>query len=230
MAFAAAAQIATTWGEESAGRVDNLLVQPMSRRRWLAGRLAGAAGMVTVASVITGIATWVGAATQNSGVGLGQLVAAGLNIAPPALFVLGAGALVYGLRPRMAPAFTFGLVAWSLLVEFAAAVIKANQWLLDTSVLTHMTPAPAADPNWSAAATLVLLGLLAAGAGVALIRPSRPGCRLAPRSGLKPAGRPGARHDLTFGTERRDFRPCRSAAVRPKLLEEVIVHDLAQHI
>jgi ABC-2 type transport system permease protein len=168
VAFAAAAQIATTWGEESAGRVDNLFVQPMSRRRWLAGRLAGAAGMVTAASVITGVATWVGAATQNSGVGLGQLVAAGLNIAPPALFVLGAGALVYGLRPRMAPAFTFGLVAWSLLVELGAAVIKANQWLLDTSVLTHMTPAPAADPNWSAAATLVALGLLAAGAGVAL--------------------------------------------------------------
>ena len=41
---------------------------------------------------------------------------------------------------------------------------------------------------------------------------------------------PGASHDLTFGTDCRDFRPCRTAAARPTLLEEVIVHDLAQRI
>jgi putative exporter of polyketide antibiotics len=95
-------------------------------------------------------------------------LAAGLNIAPPALFVVGAGALAYGLRPRAASAFTYGLVVWSLLVEFAASVVKANRWLLDTSVLAHMAPAPAADPNWPAATALVCLGLVAAGAGVEL--------------------------------------------------------------
>jgi ABC-2 type transport system permease protein len=168
VAFVAAGQIGATWGEESAGRTDNLFVQPLSRRGWLAGRLAVAAGLVTAGSVITGIATWVGAASQDSGVGLGQLLAAGVNTAPAALFVLGAGALAYGLRPRIAPTFTFALVAWSLLVEFAASVVHANHWLIDTSVLAHMTPAPAADPNWSAGAALVCLGLLAAGAGVAL--------------------------------------------------------------
>ncbi|MDQ6617039.1 MAG: hypothetical protein M3083_20415 [Actinomycetota bacterium] len=168
VAFIAAGQIAATRAEESSGRLDNLVVQPIGRGRWLAGRLAGSAAVVTGGCVITGIATWVGAASQDSGVGLGQLLGAGLNMAPPALFVLGAGSLAYGLAQRAAPAFTYALVAWSLLVEFAASVITSDRWLLDTSVLRHITPAPAADPNWPAAAALVALGVVAAGAGVAL--------------------------------------------------------------
>ena len=42
-----------------------------------------------------------------------------------------------------------------------------NRWLLDTSVLHHIQPVPAAQPDWTTAAWLTGLGTLAALAGTA---------------------------------------------------------------
>jgi len=41
-------------------------------------------------------------------------------------------------------------------------VIKANRWVLDTSVLYHVAPAPATSPHWVSAAVMAGVGLLAA--------------------------------------------------------------------
>ena len=167
VAVAVAGQIAAIRNEEADGHLDNLLVRPVARWRWLAVRLAVGVGLVVGAGVLTGVAAWVGATTQHAAVGLADLVQAGLNVAPPAVFVLGIGALVYGLRPRAAVGATYGLVVWSFLVETLASVAHAGQWLRDTSPLLHITPAPAAAPNWTAAAWLCGLGVLAAVAGLA---------------------------------------------------------------
>lgn len=165
VAFAAAGQIAAARAEEAEGHLDHLLARPVARWRWLAGRLGVGVGLVLSTSVLTGVAAWAGAATQHSPLGFGRLVEAGLNVAPAALFVLGVGALVFGVWPRAATGVTYGLLAWSFLLELVGALVNANHWLLDTSLLTHIAPAPAADPNWTAAAWLVGLGLLAALAG-----------------------------------------------------------------
>jgi ABC-2 type transport system permease protein len=162
-----AGQITAIRNEEAAGHLDNLLVRPVARWRWLAVRLAVGLGLVVGASVLTGVAAWVGAATQHTAVSFLDLVEAGLNVAPPAVFVLGIGALVYGVWPRAAIGVTYGLVIWSFLVETIASVVNSGQWLRDTSPLLHITPAPAADPDWVAAAWLAGLGVLAAVAGVA---------------------------------------------------------------
>jgi ABC-2 type transport system permease protein len=97
----------------------------------------------------------------------GDLVEAGLNVAPPGLFVLGVGVLVFGVWPRAAIGVTYGLVVWSFLVETLAGIFDSNHWLKDTSPFLHITPAPAADPNWTAGAVLVALGLVAAVIGIA---------------------------------------------------------------
>jgi ABC-2 type transport system permease protein len=89
-----------------------------------------------------------------------------MNVAPPALFVLGVGALVFGWWPRAAIGLTYGFVVWSFLVEIIAAVFDSSHWLRDTSPLLHIAPAPAADPSWAAAGWLVGLGALAAVSGV----------------------------------------------------------------
>jgi ABC-2 type transport system permease protein len=167
VAIAVAGQITAIRNEESAGHLDNLLVRPVARWRWLAVRLAMGIGLIVTASVLTGMAAWVGATTQHAAVGFADLVQAGLNVAPPAVFVLGVGALVFGLWPRAAVTVTYALVVWSFLVETIASVANTGQWLRDTSPLLHITPAPAAAPDWAAAAWLVGLGLLAGAAGVA---------------------------------------------------------------
>jgi ABC-2 type transport system permease protein len=166
VAFAAAGQVGATRAEEADGYVDHLLVRPVARWRWLAGRAATSAGLVAAASVIGGLASWVGTASQHNTVPFHRLLLAGVNVAPPALFVLGAGLLVYGLRPRLASPVAHGLVAWSLLVQIVASGLDIGRWLRETSVLAHMAPAPAADPNWGAAAWLTTIGFVLAIGGI----------------------------------------------------------------
>jgi ABC-2 type transport system permease protein len=167
VAIAVAGQIAALRNEESDGHLDNLLVRSVARWRWLAVRLGVGVALVVVASALAGLTAWVGAASQESGLGLGDLLEAGLNVAPPAVFVLGIGALAYGLWPRGAIGVAYGLVVWSFVVESISAVVSSNHWLRDTSPLLHIAPAPAADPNWTSAAWLVGLGVASAVAGIA---------------------------------------------------------------
>ena len=167
MAIAVAGQIAATRNEEAAGHLDNLLVRPVARWKWLGVRLAVGLGLVVVASAVAGFAAWVGAISQNADVGIGELIGAGLNVVPPAVFILGVGGLAFGVWPRGAIGVVYGLVVWSFLVEALSAAFDSSHWLRDTSPLLHIAPVPAADPNWPAAAWLVGLGLLAATVGIA---------------------------------------------------------------
>jgi ABC-2 type transport system permease protein len=167
MAIAVAGQIAAIRNEEAAGHLDNLLVRPVARWRWLVVRLGLGLGLVVVASVLAGLAAWVGAMSQHADVALGELLKAGLNVVPPAVFVLGIGGLAFGLWPRGSIGVAYGLVVWSFLVEVIAAAFDSNHWLRDTSPLLHIAPVPAADPNLMAAVWLVGLGLLAATLGIA---------------------------------------------------------------
>jgi ABC-2 type transport system permease protein len=160
IAAAAVSQLATARDEEAAGRIDHLLARATGRARWLANQVAVAVTMILTASSVTGLAAWAGAATQHSGIALGVLTRAGINLAFPALFILGVGVLIYGLLPRAATATAYALVAWSFILQLAGAGVPLNHWLRDTSVLAHIAPAPAASPNWASAALLAILGLL----------------------------------------------------------------------
>jgi ABC-2 type transport system permease protein len=167
MAIAVAGQIAAARNEEAAGHLDNLLVRPVARWKWLGVRLAVGLGLVVVASVLAGFAAWVGAISQHAQVGLGELIGAGLNVVPPAVFILGVGGLAFGVWPRSAIGVAYGLVVWSFLVEVLSAAFDSNHWLRDMSPLLHIAPVPAANPNWAAAAWLVGLGVAAAVLGIA---------------------------------------------------------------
>ena len=76
------------------------------------------------------------------------------------------GGLAFGLWPRGATGFVYGLVVWSFVVETVSAAFDSNHWLRDTSPLLHVAPVPAASPNVTAAVWLVGLGLLAAVGGI----------------------------------------------------------------
>ncbi len=167
MAIAVAGQISSMRNEEASGHLDNLLVRPVARWRWLVVRLGVALAFVVVASVLAGFAAWLGAVSQHAEVHLSDLLKAGLNIVPPAVFVLGIGGLAFGVWPRGSVGVVYGLVVWSFLVETLASVFDSNHWLRDTSPLLHIAPVPAASPNWPAAFWLVGLGVVAGALGVA---------------------------------------------------------------
>jgi len=165
VAFVAAGQIGATRGEEAEGRLDNLLVRPVSRPSWLAWRLLVATLVVFAGGLIAGLFTWLGAASQHSGVSFAHVFDAGLNVVPPAACVLGAGTLVLGVWPRAATVATYGLVVWSFLVELVGGIVGLNHWVLDTSVFHQMTAAPAVSPDWTSGGTLLAIGAFAALAG-----------------------------------------------------------------
>ena len=158
IALVAAGQAAAARDEEAGGRLEQLLVRPVSRWSWLRSRVTVATATILACGLVAGISAWAGATSQHTDVGFTNLLEAGLNLVAPALFVLGAATFVHGAAPRLTAAAAYGLVGWSFLVELLGGVLRVNHWLLDASVLYHMAPAPAVDPNWASAGALAGLG------------------------------------------------------------------------
>jgi ABC-2 type transport system permease protein len=158
--------VASSRAEEAEERLDHILVRPVSRVRWLGDRVSIAAIAIVLLCLASGIGGWIGIVAEDAGVGFGRMLLAGLNLVPPGLFVLGVGTLAFGLVPRWAGPAAYAVVAWSFLVEFIGAVVKANHWILDTSLLHHLAPVPASDPRWWTSFWLSLLGLAGAVVGV----------------------------------------------------------------
>ncbi|HVC23402.1 MAG TPA: hypothetical protein VNH82_08275 [Candidatus Dormibacteraeota bacterium] len=166
IAFVAANQITAARSEESGGRLDNLLVRPFSRSSWLWGRIRVAVLVILVDGLTAGIFAWLGAASQHSDVSLMTLLAAGLNIVPPAITILGIGVLALGIWPRGASILVYSLLGWSLFVVLIGGIRVTSHWVLDTSVFHDMASAPAVRPNWEANGVMVSVGILAALLGV----------------------------------------------------------------
>jgi len=170
VAFVAAGQVGGTRNEEASGRLDNLLVRPLSPAAWLGGRMTVALVAVLGAGLVAGLAAWLGAASQHAGVGFGRVVLAGCNLAPPALVVLGLGVCTLGLAPRAVSAVTYGYLSWSLLVVVAGGIGTTSHWLLDTSVFHQMGAPPAVPVDWTADGAMVAVALVLAAVGTLAFR------------------------------------------------------------
>lgn len=146
--------------EEAEGYLDNLLVQPVARLQWLGGRLVIVACTIIVAAMLISIGVWVGSTSVHSGVSAHDIVLATINATAPAIFVFGAGLLVFGFKPRLTTTVLYGLVAWSFMIQMLGSIGNLNHYVLDTSILHHIALAPAAAVNWQTFWVLTGLGLL----------------------------------------------------------------------
>jgi ABC-2 type transport system permease protein len=160
-----AGQVGAARAEEATGRLDHLLVCPLSRMSWLVGRLSVALCAVSAGAVGAGVFAWFGAASQHSGVAFVTLLDAGVNLIAPALSILGIGVLVLGIAPRLTSVMVYGLLTWSLLVEIVGGVGAVSHWILDTSVFHQMASAPAVSPHWGTNAAMTAVGVAAASIG-----------------------------------------------------------------
>jgi ABC-2 type transport system permease protein len=168
---AAAAQVAATRDEEASGRLEHLLVRPVTRGRWLGGRLVVTVGLLVLAAAAAALGALVAGRAAGLGVPAGDLLLAGLNALPAAVFVLGLGTLLHAVVPRAAATLTYAVVAGSFLLEVVGSAVALPGWVLNASVLHHVAPAPAVAPDPRSAAVLLGLGvLLAVLGGVGLRR------------------------------------------------------------
>jgi ABC-2 type transport system permease protein len=162
IAFVAAGQLSAARAEEAEGRLDNILVRPVARSSWLAGRLTISLGAIIASGVLAGLAAWLGEASQHAGVSFATMLDAGANVVPPAVAILGLGTLVFGISPRKTSVVTYAVLGWSLVVVIVGGIGAVNHWLLDTSVFHEMASAPAVAPRWQANAVMVGAGLVGA--------------------------------------------------------------------
>jgi ABC-2 type transport system permease protein len=167
LGFVAVSLVTAAREEEADGRLDHLLVRPLSRWSWLGGRVFSAGAILVMGALEVGAFTWLGAASGHAGLPVGRLVDAGLNIAPPALLVLGFGVLVIGVWPRATSIAVYGLIVWSVLVAVVGGFSANNHWLLDTSLFHQMAPAPASAPDWTTGGVMIALAAAAAVVGEA---------------------------------------------------------------
>jgi ABC-2 type transport system permease protein len=164
----AAGQVTAGRREEATGRVEHLLVRPVSRIRWMLSRLSVAAAVVLLAGVVGGVCAWLGVASQGVTISFANLLGAGLNTVPAGLCLLGLGALAWSIAPRLASAAVYGVLAWSFLVELLGSIINSSHWLLDPSILHQLAPSPAVAPDWTSGAVMIGIGMLASVAGALL--------------------------------------------------------------
>jgi ABC-2 type transport system permease protein len=165
LGFVAANQVTAARGEEASGRLEHLLVLPLSRWTWLRGRVLEAVAVLVVGGLAVGAFTWLGATSGHAGLPFATLINAGFNAVPPALFVLGTGIFVSGTWPRATSVAVYGVISWSVLVTVIGGFADNSHWLLDTSLFHQMAAAPASAPNWASSGIMVAIGAVAATIG-----------------------------------------------------------------
>lgn len=163
----AVSQIAGAWHEEANGRLETVLSQPISRRRWLGGRLVLALGALLVAAVSTTLLTWLGAVSQGVTLSLPRMLEAGLNFLPVAVLFLGVAALAYALAPRAGGPVAYGLLAVTYLWQLFGKLIGAPSWLADATPFAHVGLVPAQPIRLGDAAILAGIGLVGCAAAIA---------------------------------------------------------------
>jgi len=164
----AASSVGAMREDEAEGYLDHLLVRPVSRMRWLVGRLVIVVISVILAGLVAGIFTWLGAAIQHSGVSFSKMCEAGINSTLPAAVIIGLGILTFGIKPRWTSAVMYAVIGWSFLMELIGPAINLNHWVLDTSLFHHVALVPATATRWSTAWIYGAIGLVAAAIGAAV--------------------------------------------------------------
>jgi ABC-2 type transport system permease protein len=119
----ACAQIGAARYEEADQQLETLLALPVSRRGWLGGRLLLASGAAVAISVVAGLVTWAGAATQGVSISLPKMLEAGANCLPVGLLFLGVAALAYAAAPRASAGIAYGLVTLAFLWQLVGSLL-----------------------------------------------------------------------------------------------------------
>lgn len=170
LSFVAVGQANATRGEESSGQLENLLVRPYSRFEWLVERTVQGVVVLAVGGVLAGVATWGGAVSDGAHVGFSALLESGLNVAVPAVLLLGVGMFAIAIIPRFVSTVTYGLLALFFLIEILGSAVNLNHLVLDLSAFHQMAASPAAPINWTANAVMVVVALSLTCIGLAVFQ------------------------------------------------------------
>ncbi len=164
----AVSQVAAARHEEAGGQLETVLSQPVARSHWLLGRVGLAVAAACALALIAAGMVWLGAASQGVSVSGWRMLQAAANCVAPAVLFLGLAAVVYAVVPRAAPGFAYGLVVVALLWQLFGSLLGAPRWLVDATPFAHLGLAPIHAFRPGPAVVMLLIGLAATAAAVAI--------------------------------------------------------------
>jgi ABC-2 type transport system permease protein len=156
------AQIGAARHEEADERLETLLSLPVSRARWLGGRLVLAVAGAAAISLVAGLLTWVGAESGGVSISLIGMLKAGANCLPVSLLFLGIAALAYAIVPRAGAGLSYGLVTVAFLWNLFGSLLSVPHWLMQATPFAHVGLVPAQP--FRAGAAVLMLGIALASA------------------------------------------------------------------
>ena len=163
----ACSQVAAARREEGDERLETLLAQPVSRRRWLAGRVALAAAGAAAVALAAGLLAWAGERSAGAGISLARMLEAGANCLPVALLFLALATLAFAVAPRAGAGIAYALVSSAFVWQLLGSLLGAPNWLVDVSPFQHVALVPA-EP-FRIVAALAMLGAAAAAVAIGVL-------------------------------------------------------------
>lgn len=170
LSFFVAAQVNGAHQEEASQSLETLLAQPVTRWRWLGGRLGLAGAAAVVLALWAGMWSWLGATSQGVRVSLPRMLEAGANALPTAALFLGVCALAYALAPRLSTAINYTLTGVAFLWWTVGSLVRLPRWAVDATPYVHVGFVPTQGFRAEPAAIMVAVGLVAAGGALARLR------------------------------------------------------------
>lgn len=152
--------------EETAGRVDNLVVIGTSRTRWLVSRIGIALGAMLALAFVAAVGAWAGANVSGSPVALGDVVEGSYNVIPTALLFGGLSVLAFGVVPRATAYVAFGAVTAGFLIQIVGGLSSAPSWVTKLSPFSHIAPVPAAAVDTTATVVMLVIAVASTALGV----------------------------------------------------------------
>lgn len=152
--------------DEAKSYLDNLLVRPIRRSRWLRERLCVSLGAAVLITTITTIAIWAVAQTQGVNVNFSDAVNCGLAVANALVLLCGVGVFLYGLWPRIAVVGMTLVVGWAFVIDIVRNLFHLEDWVSKTSIISYIPIDPSKSPEWAGIAWMICIGVVLSVAGI----------------------------------------------------------------
>jgi putative exporter of polyketide antibiotics len=153
--------------DEAKQYLDNILVAPHRRTNWLMSRLLLAFSIVMAMSLLGGLALYAIAGAQHISLNFWKVAATCICAVGSVGFLIGLGALLYGLAPRLAVIALYAVISWSFIITLVASADTTLNTALLRSSLFHYTNFNLGKwPDWATFAWMVAIGGILSGIGI----------------------------------------------------------------
>ena len=136
----------------------------------LGGRLLIATLAAATFSLLAGLLTWAGAASQGVSISLPRMLEAGANGVPISSLFLGIAAFAYTVAPRASDAIAYGVVGAAFIWYLVGSFFGLPKWVTDLTPFQHIGLVPIQSFQAEAAGIMITVGLTATAAAIAVFR------------------------------------------------------------